>query len=382
MVSTEGSFPLGLLRIILEWRKFILRFVMVSTAIAVVVSLLLPKWYKSTTSLLPPKNQGLGGIGGLSTLLREVAPGAAGGLGQSTETYNYLAILNSRRAAEAMINRFDLMKAYGICDSSIETAIEGFHDNLELEVSEEGVIIIGVYDKDSLQASRMTNYMVDVLNQISIELGTKEAGANREFLERRVTENKSALTAAEDTLKRFQEKSGLAVLSSDQTALASSVAEFYARKIKTEIELSILRKTTGEENPFYGQMELERNELSKKLSTFPELGMGAMRLYRDVLIQQKIMEFIIPLYEQARIEEQKDVPVVLVLDKAVPAEKKARPKRMLLVASVFLSSAILAVIIAMASVRFRAFRKEHPVLYGDLAAIFKRGVARHEAVRR
>ncbi len=36
------------------------------------------------------------------------------------------------------------------------------------------------------------------------------------------------------------------------------------------------------------------------------------------------------MYEQAKVEEQKDVPVILVLDKAVPPKRKAKPKRLII----------------------------------------------------
>jgi uncharacterized protein involved in exopolysaccharide biosynthesis len=43
------------------------------------------------------------------------------------------------------------------------------------------------------------------------------------------------------------------------------------------------------------------------------------------------MEFLLPLYEQAKIDEKKDTPVVLVLDTAVPPQRKSKPKRTLIV---------------------------------------------------
>jgi uncharacterized protein involved in exopolysaccharide biosynthesis len=78
----------------------------------------------------------------------------------------------------------------------------------------------------------------------------------------------------------------------------------------------------------------------------PELGLQYLRLYRDYEIQNKLLEFILPLYEQAKIEEQRDVPVVQVLDRAVPPEKKARPFRTLIVVSVFASALTLFVVLS------------------------------------
>jgi len=357
--------------VLLRWRRFVLYFVLSATILSVAGSFLLPKWYKSTTSLIPPKNQGLLGISGISALLREVVPGATNKLAGQQTAYNYLAIVNSRRAAEAMIQRFGLMEVYGIEDHSVEKAVEEFHDNFAVEVTEEGTVVLWTYDKDSLRAAEMANYMVQILNEISIELATGEAKSNRQFLERRVIENKAELKSVEDAFREFQETHGLVIIPDEARDLASSIGTVYARKLKVDIELSILKKTTGKENPSYKLLEREHFELAKKLSTFPQLGIESFRLYRDIVIQQKIMEFLVPLYEQARIEEQKDIPVILVLDKAVPAEKKSRPKRMLIVASTFLSSLILSIMIVFVLVRIRVFRTDGNERYQQLLSVLK-----------
>ncbi len=42
------------------------------------------------------------------------------------------------------------------------------------------------------------------------------------------------------------------------------------------------------------------------------------RIYREVEIQSKIMEVTLPLFEQAKMEEHKSIPTILVIDEAVP----------------------------------------------------------------
>ena len=79
-------------------------------------------------------------------------------------------------------------------------------------------------------------------------------------------------------------------------------------KAKKEIEVGILRRTVSADDVRLKQAELELRELERKLSTFPGVGIESLRLYRDLAIQQKIIEFLVPLYEQAKVDEQKDVP--------------------------------------------------------------------------
>jgi len=146
---------------VLRWKKRIIVFVVAVTVLAGIVSFLLPKWYKSSTVLLLPRNQALGSMGSLSFLLRDLAPtGVAGRLGAGTGQLNYLAILNSRRAAEAMIRRFDLIKVYDIDDGSMEKTLEELARNFSVEVLEDGSIGLSIYDRDSVRAAEMTNAMV------------------------------------------------------------------------------------------------------------------------------------------------------------------------------------------------------------------------------
>jgi uncharacterized protein involved in exopolysaccharide biosynthesis len=365
------------LTVLLQWRRFILMFVGGVTLAAIVVSLLLPRWYRSSATLIPPKdNATFGALGGISSILKEVAPGMSGKLGGQSMAYNYLAILKSRRAAEAVIRKFDLMMAYDIDNGSMESAIKAFNGNFSVEVTTEGTLVVEIMDRDSTRAAAITNYLVETLNQVSIELGTGEARNNREFLEKRVDDARVDLRQAEERFREFQEKNGMVILPDDAKSSAAAIGDLYARKVKTDIELALLKKSTGVENPAYVQLRMEQDEIQKQLARFPSLGVQSFRLYRDLLVQQKILEFLIPLYEQARVEEHKDVPVMLVLDRAVPAERKARPQRVLIVGVALLSSLIIAIAAVLTIIRVRVFRAEHPDRYRDVVAAFRAGSKR------
>ena len=324
--------------ILLKWKRFIIINFIIVLLLSIGISFILPKWYKSTASLLPPKQPDIfGSISASSSILKGLGGlSKIGGLGQKSSVYNYFAILHSRTTMENVVRKFDLLSVYEISDSSMEKAIKALDANVAFEEQSDDNITIEVYDKDPIRASNMANYFVEVLNEISIRLGTQEARNNREFVELRVRETQKSLQHAEDSLREFQERSGM-IITPEQTTSADAVAALYASKAKMEIEIAIMEHNVPADNSTLIQKKLEFHELNKKISTIPQIGLKSFRLFRDVTIQQKILEFLIPIYEQARIEEQKDVPVLLVLDKAIPAEKKARPQRSLIV---FLSSTI------------------------------------------
>ena len=308
--STPGGAALKATGTLLAWRRFIVINVLVATVAAVVVSFLLPRWYRATASILPPKEPDMfSALGNAGSLLRGLPSLSRRTLGGSGGTYNYFAILKSRGAMEAVIRKFDLMAEYGISDSSMEKAIKELSGNVMFE--------------------------------------TKEAGNNREFIGKRLEGINADLREAEDSLQGYQERTGtLIVPEGEGMSGIGPIAELYGMKARKEVELAIARRMGTGDNPAVRQLVVEVGELEKKIGGIPGIGIESLRLYRNVAIQQKIIEFLVPLYEQAKINEQKDVPVLLVLDRAVPAERKAKPQRMLIVFLTFSLTVLVCVPLA------------------------------------
>lgn len=354
--------------VLYKWRKFIVINVFIFTLVAVIVALLLPVQYKATATVVAPRKTDIfGGFGGaLNQSIREFAPFLRSLGGSQLPLFTYLAILNSRTAMEKVINKFNLIKIYGIKDSSVEKAIKKLRGNTDFEIDENGVLVINVYDEDRQRAADMANYFIEVLNEINIKLNTEEARNNRIIIERRYLQNLADLKAAEDTLKKFQQKYGIYYLPEQTKAAVEAAAELEARIMAEEIKLGILQRQLGEDASEVKVVKIQIEEMRKKLNQMkegnngaknemslfvpfkdvPELGLQYLRLYRNYEIQNKLLELIVPLYEQAKIEEQKNVPIVQVLDYAVPPERKARPFRTLIVLSVFASALALFVMIA------------------------------------
>jgi uncharacterized protein involved in exopolysaccharide biosynthesis len=235
----------------------------------------------------------------------------------------------------------------------MEKAVKKLRENAEFDYETEGNIAIKVYDKDPQRAAAMANYFVELLNELSVELGTQEARNNREFVERRYLKNLQDLKNSEDSLRVFQQKYGIYALPEQTASAIKAATELKSEAMAREVELGIAQRSLGAENPKTKALQLQLAELNKKLlemkfgtadwhkdqslalfvpfKDVPALGTEYIRLFREFQIQSKLMEFLLPLYEQAKIDEQKDTPVVLVLDRAVPPERKARPRRSLIV---------------------------------------------------
>jgi tyrosine-protein kinase Etk/Wzc len=352
--------PMDYVHVLVKWRRFIIINVLVFAAVIAGISFLLPNWYKATVSILPPKDRSMsGGLSALAQLTRNFSPlSALTKLTTPQDVYNYIAILKSRTAMEAVINKFHLVDVYETSNRSMEKTIKELEENTNFEVQDEGNFTIEVLDKDPQRAAAIANFFVETLNRISIDLGTQEARSNRQFIEKRVEEVKASLRVAEDSLKAYQEERGLIILPEETSSSISVIAELYATKERKATELAVLERTVGRNNPLYQQAAIELSELNKRIATIPQTALSSIRLYRNAAIQQKIYEFLLPLYEQAKIDEQRDVPVVLILDKGVPPERKDRPKRLFILLTALVLGLMITSFFVFLSESVRARHKE------------------------
>jgi len=305
---------LDYLVVLAKHKKFIAGFVFVSVVVAVVLLyLVLPRWYKSTASVMPPKQKNL--VSALSAVARATTSLRSLGLGGvSDDLSEFQTIVKSRRSMESVVRKFDLVKVYKT-ENELE-AIKELEDNMSIGLGKENVSLdIIVYDTDAQRAADMANYVVEMLNTIYAELSYVEAKSNREFLEGRYQQNLRDMKNAEDSLKVFQQK--------------------------------------------YGIYSLPEALSGKLLSSFlpfkevPEVTMRYFELYRDLEIQNKILEFVLPFYEQVRLEEQRDTPSVIVLDTAIPADKPSKPRKLILSVVVLIVSFLLAYVLAFFLESFR-----------------------------
>lgn len=82
---------------------------------------------------------------------------------------------------------------------------------------------------------------------------------------------------------------------------------------------------------------LQRNRV---YTESPLLNFEANRLSREVQLKQEVFLTLTKSYEQARISEVRDTPVLTVIDPAVPPAKRTRPRRTLGVLVAFLVSGL------------------------------------------
>lgn len=284
--------------------------------------------------------QGVPDIGGLEDL-----SGGIGGGASAKELALYENILFSRKVIEQTITRFNLMEEYDY--EKLDDAIKFFREEiLEVEINKmAGTMDIAVFDKSPEKAKEMNEFLIELLNIVNIDLNVNKAKSNREFIQSRYDLAKVNLTNAEDSLKFYQEIFGVAP---DLQIKATVQAELELEvQIKTEeVKLEVLRKflSPGEAEIITQEKKIEAlyqklNEIKSTeygaedfgLKGAPDVAMNYLRLTRNLEIQNKILAFLLPLLEQAKIEENRKTPTLLIIDPPSLPDKKAKPKRSIIV---------------------------------------------------
>ena len=296
--------------------------------------------YESTALIVPSGESTLSGFSGLMKNLKDI-PLGLGGKSKSSETDFFTTIIYSRTSLENLISKFDLQKDYN--EESLNKTIKKLKDNIDAGLNTDDAYEIKLRASSPSKAADMVNYLLDYLNKTVIEYNVSKSRDNRIFIEQRYSEIISDLRKAEDSLQFYQEKSGLIEAEQQLKLILSAYSELETNMIENQLKLSLFENFYPKNSPHLellkNQVELYRTEIKNLKSkgrenslflpyqSLPQKAKSFLRYYRDVEIYKTILEFIAPLYEQAKFEEQKNIPILQVIDRGRAPEKKSYPPR-------------------------------------------------------
>jgi uncharacterized protein involved in exopolysaccharide biosynthesis len=335
--------------IVLAKRKRLIIGITLSIAIiTAIISLLIPSVYRAETKILPPQQSSSSLTIGMLSQIAGVPEIAGSALGLKTPGELYIGMLKSRTVADSIIDRFNLMKLYDAKyredarKELIEDALGATSDK------KSGIITISVEDKDPKRAADMANTFVEELKNLTRGLAITEAAQRRLFFEEQLKDTKVALIKAEEDMKGFQEKTGALQVEEQAKAVIESIANLRAQIAAKEVEIKVMKTFSTPQNPDLQMaeeslrgMKVELNKLEAKGGTNPDplmpagrmpaVGTDYIRKLRDLKYNETLYELLAKQYEIAKIDEARDPAIIQVVDKAIPPDKRAKPKRTLMV---------------------------------------------------
>jgi uncharacterized protein involved in exopolysaccharide biosynthesis len=383
------SAPRWVLHTRLLWnrRRFLAKVAGISLLVSLAIAFLIPKQYKSATSIMPPDQPNssammlaalaghMGSLGTLGNLAGSLA-------GARTSTDLFIDLLRSGTVADHLIDRFDLQHVYRK-RYRVDAAKHLAHITTITEDKKSGVITIEVEDTDKNRARDLAQGYLDELNRLVAQTNTSSAHRERVFIEQRLHSVQADLEDAEQKLSQFSSNNNAIDIKEQVRAMVDAGARVQAELIVEQSGLQSLRQIYGDGNVRVRESEARiaslqaqlnkmaglpgpdasssstansmagtpgtnassapdassspsansggagaGHELYPPLRQLPRLAVPFADLYRRVQVQEAVFELLTQQYETARIEEAKDIPAVSVIDSPGIAEKKSSPHRL------------------------------------------------------
>ena len=328
---------------------------LLTTLVAVVVSLLMTPIFTAKTVVMPPQQQQSGAAAALASLggLAGLA-GAAGAIKSPDEMY--VALLGSDSLQNRLITDLKLQERYE-AKTLTETRAE-----LKTQVrfsadKKSGLLNIEADDKDPAFAAELANRHVVELRTMLGRLAVTEAQQRRVFYEQQIQQTQDKLALVEVAFRAAKEKSGMQVTTVLAETGVRASAELRGQIAAREVQLQAMSRFATAQNPDTQRIASElaalRAQLNKteqgsgesKVAASP-LHQEAVKSYRDVKVQEAMLEVLIRQYELARVDEAKEGPLIQQVDVAVAPERKSKPKRAIMVLVAAFAGLFLGVLVA------------------------------------
>lgn len=362
---TSGVDLFDLIFVLSDARKRIATYVLVAMIIGATLAVLIKPTFTASALIMPPQ-QGQSSLTSLLGQLGSLASLAGVGSQVKSPADMYIGVLESRTIADHLIDKFQLQSLYKT--KTMEDTRVVLKKYSKFIATKDGLIHITVEDHSPTRASDMTNAYVDELYLLNSRLAVTEAAQRRVFFDEELASEKNKLTAAEDALKQMEERTGVIQITGQAETIIRSLAQVRAEIAAREVELQATRIFATDQNPEAMRLQEEINTLRDQLSKLetdprasqlnagnlqaglvPSLGLEYARKLRDVRFNEALFELLTKQYEAARIDEAKAAPLIQVVDRAVPPDKKSSPHRVLLTLGFGFLGFLLACIVSITS---------------------------------
>lgn len=340
-----------ILNTIIFYRNPILKVtILTSVLIYLILFFIYPVSYDAPVTILPPEknNQmtGLSGLLGGEDLSNLMTAGMSNANAQL-----FMEILKSRSASLYVIQKYNLLN---FLDAKNEIEAAGkLSEKLSLDLNKEGIIKLSVNTSSSLfpmftsqsdsirkLSADLSNSFIEALDVINREKLSSKAKRARIYIEAQLQQTKVLLDSAENALMLFQKKNKTVSLPEQVKAAIDAAAELKTDIIKTEIELGLAEPNLKEDSKSlltlksklqelknqYNKMEMGNQDYLVAFKDVPEIGRELAQLVREVKVQNEVYMLLQQQYFKERIQENRDLPTIEVLDEAIPPLKASSPR--------------------------------------------------------
>lgn len=257
------------------------------------------------------------------------------------------AMLSSQSLDDHIVRKLQLQTAWK--RKTFADARETLKSEVQIEASNYDVVKITVRDHNAKLASDIANEYVNELNVLDTRLAESDAGYRHAFLDRQAKQENEELRQAEDRLQEVQQNSGLINPGRQTTQAILSVSQLHASIAARSVDLQSMLRYASDTNPGVIQLRATIAELQRQLrglqngansrdpgdieipaGDIADLALQTQRALREVTLRRNQSDQVMLQLAQARMNLTKTAPAVPVIDRAIMADYKSGPQRLLL----------------------------------------------------
>ncbi|HPM04855.1 MAG TPA: Wzz/FepE/Etk N-terminal domain-containing protein [Candidatus Cloacimonas sp.] len=384
---------LDLVLVLAKHRILIIVLCFLAVAGSVIYALLAPQYWESVATLKPvSESDALGGFG--SSLLEMVGGGLIS-TPASELSKDFINIMKRREFREEVVRRFNLIPYYKIseADSSkaMALAIRALlAETVNLALDEEnGLVILRVETKSKVLSRDIARYYLDYLEKFNLQNRMSKGRQKREFLQKQVNKTMLEVDSLALAMRDFQASNQSIAIDEQTQSLVNLYSNSASELIKAQMEYELEKTQYGADSPILKKSAYKIDLLQQQIKSLeggkqginpkyiiqidkiPDLSMRYAQLMINAEIKKKVLEYLYPQFELAKLEELKDLPTFEVYDQPQLAGMRSRPKRALIV--VFTTLAVFMLSCVVVLIWEGLFRQNKAKLDEIVAALKGRG---------
>jgi LPS O-antigen subunit length determinant protein (WzzB/FepE family) len=290
----------NLIQFIWAQRKSLLIITGIVFVISTIVSLLITPLFLSTAIVFPAASSNV------SFSDQRNVKAAAMDFGEEEQAEQLVQILQSSRIRDKVVSKFNLLEHYEIAENDKNKYYKlnnEYISHFDFTRTRYGSIQIDVLDKDPELAAKMANSIVDLIDTVKNDMIRERTKPAFEINKRKMLQ---MLHDRDSVLNLLDSLSALGVVSMDiRSNLFQALVDSKNTTEKADIQAKL--KVNALFGAQYDALEHMRNEMIIKIEEFRVS------------------------YEQAESDANANFNHKFVVEKAVQADKKEKPKRMIIV---------------------------------------------------
>ena len=323
MASNDQQFnSFSLVQFMWQKRKTLILVCLVVAVISLIASFLVRPKFKSTAIVYAPRTNSVAKI-----LLNEETYNERLDMkayAEDEETEQMIEILNSREIKDVLIDKFDLYNHYGLGEgvSYRQTKMYKYlKGNIVVKRTQYGAISVSVLDRDPQIAADMANEILVQLDSVKNRIDHERTIAAYNLLQRQLDIVDAEVQRIDDSV---------------QVLMENGVFDFKSQseRVMQQYATAVAQGNTA------GMKRLE--EELKKMATW---GPRSLTLYEEQAYFREYQALCKTKLMNAIADMDTEVPVKFVIERAIPADKKAYPKKSLIVLLSTFSAFVLAVLV-------------------------------------